>query len=348
MHAITALAPPWQGGNLLLLVLYFHLPSGPFCCLAGITRNTYREAGHKPQEEREMKMEHQLMNPLATDGFEFVEYTAPDAESVEKLKQLFLSLGFVEVARHRSKDVSLFRQGDINFILDAERTQPAAEFAHAHGPSACAMAWRVKDAAKAYEYALAHGAWEIPVRALPMELNIPAIHGVGESLVYFVDRYDEFSIYDIDFRAIPTVDPHPEAIADMHYFGIVQYVKPDRTADWAEFYSQLMGFTPLPRDVRFGIMPSGLLLESPCRTFFLQLIEPEDSARFAHMDEHLQRIGIGTPDVLAAVASLEKRGVGFLATDRVKPSERGALTRPLEGGMMFELVKSQPPGARSR
>ncbi len=89
-----------------------------------------------------MKMEHQLMNPLATDGFEFVEYTAPDAESVEKLKQLFLSLGFVEVARHRSKNVSLFRQGDINFILNAERSQPAAEFASAHGPSACAMAWR--------------------------------------------------------------------------------------------------------------------------------------------------------------------------------------------------------------
>ena len=94
-----------------------------------------------------MKMEHQLMNPLATDGFEFVEYTAPNAEGVDKLKALFLSLGFIEIARHRSKNVSLFRQGDINFILNAERTQPASEFATGDGPSACAMAWRLKDAA---------------------------------------------------------------------------------------------------------------------------------------------------------------------------------------------------------
>lgn len=96
--------------------------------------------------------------PLATDGFEFVEYTAPTEDGIAKLKALFLSLGFSEVARHRSKNVSLFRQGDINFILNGESSQPAKAFGHEHGPSACAMAWRVKDAAKAYEYALAHGA----------------------------------------------------------------------------------------------------------------------------------------------------------------------------------------------
>src|SRR5512144_3210294 len=90
--------------------------------------------------------------------------------------------------------------------------------------------------------ARALGAWEIPVRARAMELNIPAIHGVGESLVYFVDRYDEFSIYDIDFRAIPTVDPHPPAQGGMHFFGIVQYIGADRTADWVEFYRQIFGF----------------------------------------------------------------------------------------------------------
>ena len=84
------------------------------------------------------------------------------------------------------------------------------------------------------------------MRARAMELNIPAIHGVGESLIYFVDRYDEFSIYDIDFRAIPTVDPHPPAIGGMHFFGLVQYIGADRTADWVEFYSQIFGFAPLP------------------------------------------------------------------------------------------------------
>ena len=211
-----------------------------------------------------------------------------------------------------------------------------------------AFALRVRDAQHAFRRALELGAWEIPVRAQAMELNIPAIHGVGESLIYFVDRYDEFSIYDVDFRAIPTVDPHPPAIAGLHFFGIVQYVGPDRTADWAAFYSQLMGFRPLPHEVRFGIMPSGLLLESPCRTFFLQLIEPEDAARFAQMDEHLQRIGLGTPDVPAAVAALEKRGIEFLSTEKVRPSERGALTKPLHGGVMFELVKSEHRGAGKR
>jgi 4-hydroxyphenylpyruvate dioxygenase len=188
--------------------------------------------------------------------------------------------------------------------------------------------------------ALDLGAWEIPVRAEAMELNIPAIHGVGESLIYFVDRYDEFSIYDIDFRAIPTVDPHPPAIDDLHFFGIVQYVGPDRMPDWVEFYSRLFGFRTLPDEVHFGIMPRGRLLESPCRQFLLQLIEPEDNAVFAPMDEHLQRVGLGTPDVLGAVATLEKRGVEFFATDRVHTSDRGALTKPMLGGVMFELVKS--------
>jgi 4-hydroxyphenylpyruvate dioxygenase len=161
-----------------------------------------------------------------------------------------------------------------------------------------------------------------------------------------VDRYDEFSIYDIDFRAIPTVDPHPPAQDGLHFFGIVQYVGPDRTADWIEFYGRLFGFRRLRDDVHFGIMPRGVLLESPCRTFLLQLIEPEDTARFAPMDEHLERIGLGAPDVLAAVANLEKRGVEFFATDRVRSSERGALTKPLVGSVMFELVRSDGPPAK--
>jgi 4-hydroxyphenylpyruvate dioxygenase len=201
----------------------------------------------------------------------------------------------------------------------------------------------VRDADAAFRRALDLGAWEIPVRAKAMELNIPAIHGVGESLIYFVDRYDEFSIYDIDFRAIPTVDPHPPAIGGLHFFGIVQYIGVDRTADWVEFYSQIFGFTPLPDRVRFGIMPKGLLLQSPCRNFYMQLIEPDDTARFAPGDEHLQRIGLGTPDVTATVALLEGRGVEFFASDKVHTSDRGALTKSCLGGVMFELVHDEPP-----
>jgi 4-hydroxyphenylpyruvate dioxygenase len=181
-----------------------------------------------------------------------------------------------------------------------------------------------------------------------MELNIPAIHGVGDSLIYFVDRYDQFSIYDIDFVPIPNVDPNPPALAGMHFFGIVQYIGADRTSDWIEFYSRIFGFTPLPNKVRFGIMPKGLLLESPCRNFYLQLIEPDAAASDVAWEEHLQRIGLGAPDVTVAVAQLEKRGVEFVASATVHTSDRGALTRPYLGNVMFELVHSEPERAAAK
>jgi 4-hydroxyphenylpyruvate dioxygenase len=190
---------------------------------------------------------------------------------------------------------------------------------------------RVRDADLAFRRALDLGAWGIPVRARAMELNIPAIHGVGESLVYFVDRHDKFSIYDVDFNTIPTVDPHPPALCGLHFFGLVQYVGTDRTADWVAFYSQIFGFTALPNKVRFGIMPKGLLLQSPCRNFFLQLIEPDETARFAPMEEHLQRIGLGTPDVMAAVAT---SGRGVSSSKQVAPASR-YLTKPLLGSVML-------------
>ncbi len=164
---------------------------------------------------------------------------------------------------------------------------------------------------------------------------------MGESLIYFVDRYDKFSIYDIDFTPIPTVDPHPPALAGLHFFGLVQYIGGDRTADWVEFYSRIFGFTSLPNRVRFGIMPKGLLLESPCRTFYLQLIEPEAAASDVPWEEHLQRLGLGTPDVRGAVEQLERRGVEFVASDTVHASDRGALTKASLGSVMFELVHSE-------
>ena len=198
------------------------------------------------------------------------------------------------------------------------------------------------DADAAFRRALDLGGWEIPIRAQALELNIPGIHGVGESLIYFVDRYDEFSIFDIDFRAIPGVDPNPPAIAGLDFFGIVQYVGVNRTDDWSEFYTQVFGFKTIPDEVRFGIMPRGLLLQSPCRKFYLQLIEPDGTAQFAPMEEHLQRIGFGTPDVIGAANQLEQRGIEFLATEKVHTSARGALTKALLGGVMFELVHAEP------
>ncbi len=258
-------------------------------------------------------------------------------------------MGFRPIARHRSREVELYRQGTMNIIVNSQPADVPRTVQPVETPVISAFALRVRDAEAAFRHALELGAWEIPVRALAMELNIPAIHGVGESLVYFVDRYDEFSIYDVDFRAIPTVDPHPPALGAMSFFGIVQYIGADRTADWVEFYRQLFGFTPLPDAVRFGIMPKGLLLQSPCRKFFLQLIEPDDTAQFAPADEHLQRIGFGTPDVLATVAILEQRGVEFLTSDKVRTSERGALTKARLGSVMFELVHAGPaPAAPTR
>src|SRR5690606_19632602 len=112
-------------------------------------------------------------------------------------------------------------------------------------------ALRVRDAAAAYRRAMERGAWAVPARVEVMELNIPAIHGVGTSRIYFVDRYREFSIYDVDFTPIPTVDQHPPAIAGLHFFGIVQYIGNDRTDDWTEFYASLFGFHVLPDALRF-------------------------------------------------------------------------------------------------
>ena len=174
-----------------------------------------------------------------------------------------------------------------------------------------------------------------------MELNIPAIHGVGTSRIYFVDRTRDFSIYDVDFIPIPTVDLKPPALAGMHFFGLVQYIGVERTEDWTEFYAELFGFKPLADEERFGVLPKGRVLKSPCEGFFWQLIEPEPGLLDLEGDELLQRIGIGTPDVLAAVAALRARGVGFVESQGVHLDARGALTQGYLGGVMFELVHTE-------
>ncbi len=277
-------------------------------------------------------------NPLGIQGIEFIEYATSKPQALGGLLE---TMGFRPIARHRSREVELYRQGAMNIIVNSQAADVPRTVQPVEKPIISAFAVRVRDADAAFRRALDLGAWEIPVRARAMELNIPAIHGVGESLIYFVDRHDEFSIYDIDFRAIPAADPHPPAVCDMHFFGLVQYVAADRTEDWVEFYAQIFGFKPLPDNIRFGILPKGLLLESPCGGFFLQLIEPEDSARFVPTEEHLQRLGFGTPDVLATVAILEKRGIEFLVSDVVHASDRGALTKSFLGSVMFELVHNE-------
>ena len=252
------------------------------------------------QTNREAILE--AANPLGLDGIEFIEYTTGKPRA---LGQVLEMMGFRPVARHRSREVLLYCQGGINVIVNAHA--PAMD----DKPVIAAVALRVRDAAAAYRRALERGAWAVPSRVEVMELNIPAIHGVGKSRIYFVDRYDKFSIYDVDFVPIPTVDQRPPAVAGLHFFGIVQYIGNDRTQDWAEFYRELFGFTDLPDEQRFGVLPKGRILQSPCPAasrFYVQLIEPDASVLDVEDDECLQRIGLGTADVLATVAELSQRG----------------------------------------
>jgi 4-hydroxyphenylpyruvate dioxygenase len=277
-------------------------------------------------------------NPLGLDGIEFIEYATSKPQA---LGQVLEMMGFRPIARHRSREVMLYRQGGMNVIVNAHVPIIPSGVAPSDKPVLAAVALRVRDATAAYAHALEKGAWAVPSRVEVMELNIPAIHGVGTSRIYFVDRYDKFSIYDVDFVPIPTVDQQPPAVDGLHFFGLVQYIGTDRADDWAEFYRELFGFVELPAAQRFGILPKGRILRSPCPAasrFYLQLIEPEASVLEVEGDEHLQRIGLGSPDVLAAVAELTRRGVEFIESRGVHTEDRGALTKTWMGSVSFELV----------
>ena len=278
-------------------------------------------------------------NPLGLDGIEFIEYATPKPQA---LGQVLEMMGFRPVARHRSREVLLYRQGGLNIVVNAHPLDVKGAAHGSEAPAISAIALRVRDARAAYQYARERGAWEVPTHAEVMELNIPAIHGAGGSRIYFVDRYQEFSIYDVDFIPIPTVDQKPPAVAGIHFFGVVQYIGPERSYDWIEFYRELFGIELIPDEQRFGIMPKGKLLRSPsldpANRFMLQLIEPDVLVLDA--DEKLQRIGLGVPDVLAAVTALRKLGIEFVETAAAHTESRGAITKTYLGSVVFELVKS--------
>jgi len=281
------------------------------------------------------------VNPLGLDGIEFIEYATSKPQA---LGQVLEMMGFRPVARHRSREVLLYRQGAINIIVNAHAPALGSDAAQDDKPVIAAVALRVRDAAAAYRRALERGAWAVPSRVEVMELNIPAIHGVGKSRIYFVDRYEKFSIYDVDFVPIPTVDQHPPAVAGLHFFGVVQYIGNDRPQDWAEFYRELFAFTEVPAGQRFGVLPKGRILQSPCPAqsrFYVQLIEPEAGVLDVEDDETLQRIALGTADVLATVTELGQRGVEFVQSRGVKTEDRGALTRSWLQSVSFELVHDE-------
>ena len=189
-------------------------------------------------------------NPIGLDGFEFVEFCAPEKGMLEPV---FESMGFAHVANHRSKDVQLWRQGGINLIANYEPRSAAWFFAREHGPSACGMGFRVRDARKAYALLLEKGAEPVQVETGPMELHIPAIRGIGGAIVYLVDRYegktgdDDLTIYDIDFEYLPGVERRPEGAGFSHIDHLTHNVYGGRMKFWADYYETLFNF----REIRY-------------------------------------------------------------------------------------------------
>jgi 4-hydroxyphenylpyruvate dioxygenase len=258
-----------------------------------------------------------IANPMRTDGFEFVEYAAPDPEL---LRRLFERMGFPAVARHRSKNVTLHNQGDINFIINAEHDSFAQKFARAHGPCACAMAFRVADARFAYGRALELGAKPGPATAGPMELNIPSIEGIGGSLIYLVDRYGERTIYDVDF--IPVAAPIKPAVGLIRIDHLTHNVRRGNMNLWAGFYEKLFNF----REIRYFSIEgkeTGLFsraLTSPCGKIRIPINESQDDK--SQIEEYLneykgegiQHIALGTDDIYETVDALRGRGVQFQDT----------------------------------
>jgi len=182
-------------------------------------------------------------NPMGLCGFEFVEFASPTPDVLEPL---FEKMGFTLVAKHRSKDVLLYRQGDINFIVNREPRSLAGYFAAEHGPSACALAFRVQDSHKAYSRALELGAQPIEIPTGPMELRLPAIKGIGGAPLYLIDRFEDGkSIYDIDFEWLPGVDRHPQGVGLKVVDHLTHNVYRGRMAHWAAFYERLFNFREL-------------------------------------------------------------------------------------------------------
>ncbi len=260
-------------------------------------------------------------NPLGTDGFEFVEFTSPDPEA---LARLFSAMGFTAVGRHRSKNVLRYKQSGVNFILNMDPRGQAAAFRGVHGPSINAMAFRVRDAAKALELAVQRGAKEVKGLVGPMELNIPAIEGIGGSILYLVDRYGARDIYDVDFLPVAGAAQRESGEgAGLTYIDhLTHNVRRGNMQKWAHFYESVFNF----REIRYfdieGKM-TGLFskaMTSPDGKIRIPLNESQDEnsqiEEFLHdyAGEGIQHVALGTNDIYATVDRMRERGVGFQDT----------------------------------
>jgi 4-hydroxyphenylpyruvate dioxygenase len=297
-------------------------------------------------------------NPAGTDGFEFVEYTAPDTRELERL---FIQMGFDPVARHRSKDVVLYRQGQINFIINHEPDSFAQAFAKVHGPSICAFAIRVKNAAECFERVVKLGAQPYHGDIGPMELNIPAIRGIGRSLIYLVDRYGEcHSIYDVDFIPLPGADLSPRGVGLTSIDHLTHNVYHGGMDKWADFYEQLFKF----REIRYFDIHGKITglksraMTSPCGKIRIPINEPSDDKSQiqeyldAYHGEGIQHIALATDDIYAAVEQLRGNGIRFMdvpdtyydVVDARVPGHGESLDRLRKDGILIDGAPARGAG----
>ena len=259
-------------------------------------------------------------NPMGTDGFEFVEYSS---DKPQELSQLFTDLGFTEIARHKSKNVTLWRQGDINFILNAENSGQPQNFTETHGPSANAMAFRVRDVKKALNRAEELGYEIVKSQAGPMELHIPALKGIGGSLVYLVDRYGEQGeIYDIDFAFHEGVDRHPQGVGLQYVDHLTHNVQRGNMDKWASYYEDLFNF----REIRYFDIEgkvTGLksrAMTSPDGNIRIPINESSDDKSQIeeylkeHNGEGIQHIALASKEIYETVETLRAEGMEFMDT----------------------------------
>jgi len=256
-------------------------------------------------------------NPIGTDGFEFVEFTSPEPE---KLAAYFAQIGFTAVGKHRSKNVVRYKQNDINFILNMESSGQPADFRTAHGPSANAMAFRVKDAEHAITEAVKRGAKRVQSPVGPGELKIPSIEGIGGAYIYLVDRYGAQTIYDVDFEPIPGADESKNQIGLTYLDHLTHNVFRGNMATWAEFYERIFNF----REIRYFDIEgkvTGLFskaMTSPDGQIRIPLNESKgEEGKVDQIEEYLQRyrgegiqhLAFGTDNLYAVVDRLRERGV---------------------------------------
>ena len=284
-------------------------------------------------------------NPMGTDGFEFIEYAAPDPEA---MAALFVRMGFMPIARHRRKNVTLYRQGEINFILNAEADSFAQRFARLHGPSICAIAFRVRDAARAYRRALDLGAWGFDGKSGPGELNIPAIKGIGDSLIYLIDRWrgkngaqegaiGNIGFFDVDFEPLPNAELSPKGNGLTYIDHLTHNVYRGRMDEWAGFYERLFNF----RENRYfdiegqvtGVKSKAM--SSPCGKIRIPINEEGNDKQgqiqeylSAYHGEGIQHIALGSSNIYATVDAMRANGIKLLDTSDT----------------YFELIDKRIPG----